>query len=108
MPHFASPEEEVGEEKRKRKKERREREGKGEKGEIRMDLEKREFQRLLEELRKKSGRGTELISVYIPPDRDISDVMSHLRAEQGQAMNIKSKSTRKNVHAALEAILSKL
>ena len=73
-----------------------------------MDLEKREFQRLLEELRKKSGRGTELISVYIPPDRDISDVMSHLRAEQGQAMNIKSKSTRKNVHAALEAILSKL
>ena len=71
-------------------------------------LRKREFKRLLDELRMKSGRGTELISVYIPPDRDISDVMAHLRAEQGQAMNIKSKSTRKNVHSALESILSKL
>ncbi|MHC1579878.1 MAG: peptide chain release factor aRF-1, partial [Candidatus Alkanophagales archaeon] len=72
------------------------------------DLKKYEFRRILEELRKKRGRGTELISVYIPPDRQISDVVSHLREEHGQASNIKSKSTRTNVQSALESILSRL
>jgi len=72
------------------------------------DLKKYEFKKILEELKKKRGRGTELISVYIPPDRQISDVVSHLREEHGQASNIKSKSTRTNVQSALESILSRL
>ena len=62
----------------------------------------------MEDLRKKSGRGTELVSVYIPPDKQISDVTSHLRDEHGQAMNIKSKITRTNVQSSLESILAKL
>ncbi len=74
-----------------------------------MDQIKRyEFRKVLEELRKKSGRGTELVSVYIPPDKQISDVTSQLRDEHGQAMNIKSKITRTNVQSSLESILSKL
>ena len=71
-------------------------------------LKKYEFGKVLEELRKKSGRGTELVSVYIPPDKQVSDVTSHLREEYGQAMNIKSKSTRTNVQSSLDSILSKL
>lgn len=71
-------------------------------------IKKYEFRKVLEELGKKNGRGTELVSVYIPPDKQISDVTSHLRSEHGQAMNIKSKITRTNVQSALESILSKL
>jgi len=62
----------------------------------------------LEELREKTGRGTELVSVYIPYDKQISDVTSQLRSEYGQAMNIKSKTTRTNVQSSLDSILAKL
>jgi len=67
-----------------------------------------EFKRHLEEMRSKTGRGTELISLYIPPDKQISDVVAQLRAEHGQAANIKSKSTRTNVQSALESVLARL
>jgi peptide chain release factor subunit 1 len=63
------------------------------------------FKRLLEELEGKSGRGTELISVYIPPGYDLAKVMAQLREEQGTAENIKSKTTRKNVLGALERVI---
>jgi len=69
---------------------------------------KYEFRRYLEELKNKSGRGTELISLYIPPDKQIHEVVAQLRDEYGQASNIKSKSTRTNVQSAIESILSRL
>ncbi len=72
------------------------------------DFDRYEFKKKLEELREKSGRGTELVTVYIPPDKQISDVTSQLRDEHGQASNIKSKSTRTNVQSALDSILSRL
>ena len=72
------------------------------------DLQKYEFRRSLEEVRKLSGRGTELISLYIPPSRQISDVSNYLRSEYSQSSNIKSASTRKNVQAAISSILSRL
>ena len=62
----------------------------------------------LEEMRRKTGKGTELISLYIPPGKQISDVIAHLRAEYEQAANIKSKSTRTNVQSALESVLARL
>ena len=64
-----------------------------------------QFRRMLDDLASKRGRGTELISVYITPDTDLAKVMQQLRDEQGTAANIKSKSTRKNVLAALERII---
>jgi len=67
-----------------------------------------EFKRYLEEIEKYEGRGTELISVYIPPKRPISDVIAYLRDEYGTSANIKSKSTRKNVMSAIESIMSRL
>ncbi|MDH3365065.1 MAG: peptide chain release factor aRF-1 [Thermoplasmata archaeon] len=72
------------------------------------DLQKYEFRRSLEEVSELSGRGTELISLYIPPTRQISDVAAYLRNEYSQSSNIKSASTRKNVQAAISSILSRL
>ena len=74
-------------------------------------LDKRQkyiFQKKLEELRNIKGQHTELISLYIPPNRQISDVMAYLREEYSQSSNIKSKQTRKNVLAAIESIMSRL
>ena len=70
--------------------------------------EKYEFKRLLDGLRGKTGRGTELISLYIPPDKQISDVTSQLREEYGQAANIKSRVTRLSVQGSLESAMSRL
>ncbi|MFN3909784.1 MAG: peptide chain release factor aRF-1 [Candidatus Anstonellaceae archaeon] len=59
-------------------------------------------------LKSIKGKGTELISVYIPSEAQIHLVNSKLREEAGQASNIKSKSTRKSVTDALEKILQYL
>ena len=72
------------------------------------DLQRYEFRRSLEEVRKLSGRGTELISLYVPPTRQISDVAGYLKSEYSQSSNIKSASTRKNVQAAISSILARL
>lgn len=69
---------------------------------------KYEFKRTLEALRDKRGRGTELISLYIPNDKQVSDITSQLREEFGQASNIKSRVTRQNVQGAIESLLSRL
>ena len=44
-----------------------------------------EVKRTLKELANKKGRGTELVTVYIPPDRQISDVVKHMREELSQS-----------------------
>ena len=67
-----------------------------------------EFKKTLKELSGKRGRGTELVSVYIPPDKQLSDVGKHMRDELGQSANIKSKQTRKNVQSAIEVILQSI
>ncbi|VVB67821.1 Peptide chain release factor subunit 1 [Candidatus Norongarragalina meridionalis] len=64
-----------------------------------------DFKKQIEALKKFRGRGTELISVYMPPEYPVADMASKLREEFGQAGNIKSKSTQKNVQAALEKIM---
>ena len=69
---------------------------------------KYEFKKMLERLEAKEGSGTELISLYIPPDKQIFDVTAQLRDEFGQCSNIKSKQTRTNVQSAISSILSRL
>ncbi|HDM67317.1 MAG TPA: peptide chain release factor 1, partial [Thermoplasmatales archaeon] len=49
-----------------------------------------------------------LISLYVPPSKQISDVMAYLRSEYSESQNIKSKTTRKNVLSAIESIMSRL
>lgn len=66
------------------------------------------FRKKINELKNIRGQHTELISLYIPPDRRISEVMAKLRDEYSQSSNIKSKQTRKNVLSAIESIMSRL
>ncbi len=39
-----------------------------------MEKRRYDFKRALEEIKDIHGRGTELVSVYVPPDKQISDV----------------------------------
>lgn len=64
--------------------------------------------RLLAELSEKKGRGTELISLYIPPKKALHEVISALREEYGTAANIKSDSTRNHVMDALVKTMQRL
>jgi peptide chain release factor subunit 1 len=72
------------------------------------DRRKYEFRKVIEELRDYSGSGTQLVTIYIPPDRQISDVVNHVVQEHSEASNIKSKSTRTNVQDALTSIKDRL
>lgn len=62
------------------------------------------FTTQIDELTQYRGAGTELISVYLPPDRDINSTRSDLQAEHADAQNIKSKQTRQRVQRALTMI----
>lgn len=66
------------------------------------------FRRTLEELEQYRGVGTTLVTLYVPPTRQLSDVAQMVRNEIGQASNIKSKSTQDAVSGALTSILSRL
>lgn len=66
------------------------------------------LKKIVEILAQKKGLHTELITLYIPPDRQISDVLGTLRTEYGTASNIKSKSTRKNVMDAIQTVIQRL
>jgi len=70
--------------------------------------QKRELAKLISGLKGIRGSGTELISVYIPAGYAIAETSNRLKNEYGQAGNIKSKTTRNNVQAALDKIISYL
>ncbi len=74
----------------------------------RTSLERFRLKRALQKLGSKEGRGTELVSLYVPPDRKISDVMGMLKQERGTAANIKSDTTRKNVQDAITKVMQRL
>ncbi|MFA5745239.1 MAG: peptide chain release factor aRF-1 [archaeon] len=62
----------------------------------------------LKEIKTLKGDGTQLISLYIPPNADRSSVTKQLTDEQSQSSNIKSQQTRKNVQAALRRLINYL
>ena len=70
--------------------------------------QKYDFKKALEEIKEYKGKATELISLYIPPSKQVSDISNYLKNEMSQSSNIKSKSTRKNVTSAIESIMSRL
>jgi len=70
--------------------------------------EKYDLKRKIEELKSCRGRHTELISLYVPPSKQIFDVTAYLKNEFSQSQNIKSKTTMKNVLSAIESIMSRL
>lgn len=79
-------------------------------GKLTEDIETKKYwvKRLLDEIKKKEGRGTELISLYIPPKKRISDIVNYLRQEYSTAANIKSDTTRKNVQSAILKVIERL
>ena len=71
-------------------------------------LRRYSFQRKLDEIAAARGRATELISLYVSPGKQISDVMGYLRNEYAQSSNIKSRTTRKNVMWAIESLMGRV
>ena len=66
------------------------------------------IRKTLDELSKKTGHGTELITVYIPKGKQLHEVISNLREEQGTADNIKSDLTRTHVVDSLGKVIQRL
>jgi len=72
------------------------------------EKQKHQLKKFIKELEQYRGRHTELVSVYIPQDYEITKITNHLDQEKGTATNIKSASTRKNVIDALEKMTQHL
>jgi len=72
------------------------------------DRRKYEFRKVIEDLKEYEGSGTQLVTIYIPPDKQVSDVVAHVTQEHSEASNIKSKQTRTNVQDALTSIKDRL
>ncbi|MFC7047120.1 peptide chain release factor aRF-1 [Halobacteriaceae archaeon GCM10025711] len=77
-------------------------------GEPSEDRRRYEFQKLIEDLKSHSGTGTQLVTIYVPPDKQISSVVEHVVQEHSEASNIKSKDTRTAVQDALSSIKARL
>ena len=67
-----------------------------------------DFKKTMQEIVDTRGRGTELISLYVPSSKQVFDAMAYLRDEYSQSSNIKSKTTMKNVQSAIDSIMSRL
>jgi peptide chain release factor subunit 1 len=72
------------------------------------DRKKYEFRKVIEELDEYEGSGTQLVTIYVPPDTHVSEVVKHVTQEHSEASNIKSKQTRTNVQDALSSIKARL
>ena len=66
------------------------------------------IRKTLQELSKITGRGTELITVYIPKGKQLHEVITILKEEQGTADNIKSDLTRTHVVDSLSRVSQRL
>ncbi len=71
-------------------------------------VKKYKLTKMLNNLSKITGHGTELVTVYIPPKRPIHDVLAQLRNEAGTASNIKSDLTKNHVQDALNKSMEQL
>jgi peptide chain release factor subunit 1 len=72
------------------------------------DRKKYEFRKVIEELQEYEGSGTQLVTIYVPPDTRVSSVVEHVTQEHSEASNIKSKQTRTAVQDALTSIKDRL
>ena len=73
-----------------------------------MSAERHKLRRKVEQLKAHKGRHSSFTTIYIPPSKNLTDVISFVKTELAGADNIKSKANRKNVSDNLTAILSEL
>lgn len=71
-------------------------------------IEISDFKNQIMELKNKKGSHTELVSLYIPFNKKISDISNYLKKEIAQSRNIKTKIIRKNVINSISSILGQL
>lgn len=71
-------------------------------------MDKHKLKEIIKELKKWRAPATVLLSLYVPPGRPVSDVLSLLREEYSIADNIKLKRTRNAVLWALGVALDRL
>jgi len=69
-------------------------------------MKEREYKlkKIVEELKEKKGRHTELISVYVPAGFNLNEIGTLIAQEISLTQNVKSKTVRKNVISALTKI----
>ena len=70
--------------------------------------ERMEFAEFVKKMKAFRGRHTELVTVLIPADYNVHEVVKQVEAEKGTATNIKSRVTKNNVIEALEKIAREL
>lgn len=73
-----------------------------------LKVDRHQLKRIIQELKKWKAPATVLLTLYIPPGRPISDVLSMLRQEYAITDNIKLKRTRAAVQRALAAAMERL
>ena len=66
------------------------------------------IRKTLDELTQKSGRGTELVTIYIPKNKQLHEIVNMLQQEKGTAENIKSDTTRTHVVGSLGKAIQRL
>ncbi len=73
-----------------------------------MTLTRYQLKKKIKQLKAVQGRHSSFTTLYIPPGKSLTDVISFVRTEIAGADNIKSKMNRKNVADNLTAILNEL
>ncbi|MFW9808629.1 MAG: peptide chain release factor aRF-1 [Candidatus Thorarchaeota archaeon] len=73
-----------------------------------MSAERHRLRRKVEQLKAYQGRHSSFTTLYVPPSKNLTDVINFVKTELAGAENIKSKANRKNVSDNLTAILSEL
>ena len=72
------------------------------------EKKKNELKQHIKMLKEKGGFHTELVSLYMPYDKKIADVVNSLKNELNQCQNIKQKLTRKNVSESIKSIIGQV
>lgn len=73
-----------------------------------MSVSRQRLKRKIEQLKAHKGRHSSFTTIYIPPTKNLTDVINFVKTELAGVDNIKSKTNRKNVADNLTAILSEL
>ena len=73
-----------------------------------MSAARQRLRRKIQELKSHKGRHSSFTTLYVPPTKNLVDVINFVKSELAGSDNIKSKSNRKNVQDNLTAILSEL
>jgi peptide chain release factor subunit 1 len=71
-------------------------------------IEQWKLKRLIKRLESAQGNGTSMISLILPPKKQISDVSNMLNQELGTASNIKSSGNKKSVLTAISSAKERL